>query len=318
MRKIIVEDIIKACNGKLLCGNIETICESFSKDTRQINVGDIYLGIKGERVNGSIFYEEALNKGAKGCILQDVEVKEEIIKKYSDRFIIIVENVVEALQKLAKFKRDLYDIPVIGITGSVGKTSTKDIIGSVMAEKYNVLKTQGNYNNEIGLPFTILGLKDHNAMVLEMGMSALGEIDLLTKIAKPTTAIITNIGSSHIGELGSRENILKAKLEILNGLQENGKLFINNDNDLLYKWNREKKLKNVVTYGIDTKSDIQAYDIKIYENESNFKVKIDNCEYDVKVPVGGKHFIYNSLGAIGIGLTYNIDIRKIIKRNRKV
>ena len=318
MRKITVEDIIKVCNGKLLCGNIETICENFSKDTRRINIGDIYLGIKGERVNGSIFYEEALNKGAKGCVLQDVEIKEEIIKRYSDRIIIIVENVVKALQELAKFKRDLYNIPVIGITGSVGKTSTKDIIGSVMAEKYNVLKTQGNYNNEIGLPFTILGLKDHNAMVLEMGMSALGEIDLLTKIAKPTTAIITNIGSSHIGELGSRENILKAKLEILNGLQENGKLFINNDNDLLYKWNTEKNLKNVVTYGIDAKSDIQAYDIKIYENESNFKVKIDNREYTVKVPVGGKHFIYNSLGAIGIGLTYNIDIRKIIKRNRKV
>ena len=312
MREITVEDILKVCNGTLVYGNNEIVCENFSKDTRQINIGDIYLGIKGERINGSIFYEEALEKGASGCILQDVEIKEEIKEKYSDRFIIIVENAVIALQKIAEFKRNLYAIPVIGVTGSVGKTSTKDIIAGVLKEKYEVLKTQGNYNNEIGLPLTILGLKNHNAMVVEMGMSAIGEIDLLSKIAKPNTAIITNIGSSHIGELGSRENILKAKLEILNGLDQNGKLLINNDNDLLYKWNKEQRLENVITYGIDTESDIQAYDINMYENESTFKVKIENCVYEVKVPIGGKHFIYNALGAIGIGLLHNIEMQKII------
>src|SRR5699024_9444741 len=118
------------------------------------------------------------------------------------------------LQKIAKYKRDLYNIPVVAITGSVGKTSTKDLVASVLSKKYRVLKTQGNYNNEIGLPLTILSLKDEEAMVLEMGMNQFGEISVLTNIARPDVAIITNIGTAHIGNLGSRENILKAKLEI--------------------------------------------------------------------------------------------------------
>ena len=288
MKQIVVKDILRECQGTLILGNENIICENFSKDTRQINEGDIYLGIKGEKVNGSIFYEDALKKGAKGCILQNVEVTEDVKQKYADRFIILVDNVVSALQKLAKYKRSLYNIPVIAITGSVGKTSTKDIIASVMQEK------------------------DHNAMVLEMGMSALGEISLLTNIAKPTTAIITNIGSSHIGELGSRENILKAKLEIIEGLQENGKLFINIDNDLLSKWYKSERKENVFTYGIEEECNIKAYDINLHENDSSFKIKVDNVEYEVNVPVGGKHFIYNALGAIAIGLEYKIDINKII------
>ena len=160
MKDILVKDILRECNGKLICGNENEICENFSKDTREIKTGDIYLGIKGERFDGSNFYKQAFDGGAKGCILQDIEINEDDIKQYKDKFIIVVDNVVEAIQKLAKYKRSLYNIPVIGITGSVGKTSTKDLIASVLSTEYNVLKTEGNYNNEIGLPLTILKLKD--------------------------------------------------------------------------------------------------------------------------------------------------------------
>lgn len=314
MKNILVKDIIKICKGNLLCGNENEICEDFSKDTRQINEGDIYLGIKGERFNGSIFYKEAFEKGAKGCILQDIEVDENDINTYKDKFIIIVENVVKALQEIAEYKRSLYNIPVIGVTGSVGKTSTKDIIASVMSTKYKVLKTEGNYNNEIGLPLTILKLKEHNAMVLEMGMSALGEISLLTKIAKPTTAVVTIIGSSHIGELGSRENILKAKLEILEGLNENGSLIINNDSDLLNLWNKNNQDNHKhITYGIENESILNAKNIHIMESGSYFEINIDNTEYKVEVPVAGKHFVYNSLAAIAVGLENNIDMQDIIE-----
>lgn len=314
MKNILVKDIIRICKGKLICGNEEEICENFSKDTRQINSGDIYLGIKGEKFNGSIFYKDAFANGAKGCILQDVKINEDEINTYKDKFIIIVENVVKALQQIAKYKRSLYNIPVIGVTGSVGKTSTKDVIASVMSTKYKVLKTEGNYNNEIGLPLTILKLKDHNAMVLEMGMSALGEISLLTKIAKPTTAVITIIGSSHIGELGSRENILKAKLEILEGLDDKGSLIINNDNDLLNLWNKDNKDNHKhITYGIENESILHAKNIHILENESSFEISVDNKSYEVKVPVSGKHFVYNALAAIAVGLENNIDIQDIIK-----
>jgi len=314
MKNILVKDILKICNGKLICGNEEETCENFSKDTRQISKGDIYLGIKGERFNGSVFFKEAFEKGAKGCILQDVEISKEDIDTYNDKFIIVVEDVVKALQELAAYKRSLYNIPVIGITGSVGKTSTKDIIASVMATKYNVLKTEGNYNNEIGLPLTILKLKEHDALVLEMGMSAFGEISLLSNIAKPTIGVVTIIGSSHIGELGSRENILKAKLEILEGLNEKGSLIINNDNDLLNLWNKENKDNHKhITYGIDNESLLIPKNIHINDSDSSFEIDINNKTYTVKVPVAGKHFIYNSLAAIAVGLENNIEMEKIIE-----
>ena len=314
MKEILVKDILRECNGKLICGDENIICEDFCKDTREMKKGDIYLGIKGQRVNGSVFYKQALDNGANGCILQDIEISEEDIEKYKNKFIVIVDNVVEAIQKLAKYKRNLYNIPVIGITGSVGKTSTKDLIASVLSTELNVLKTEGNYNNEIGLPLTILRLKEHNAMVLEMGMSAFGEIRLLTNIAKPTTAVITIIGSSHIGKLGSRENILKAKLEILEGLNENGSLIINNDNDLLNMWNKDNQDKHKhITYAIDNKSDLNATNIKILENGSTFEIKLNEKKYKIEVPVGGKHFVYNSLAAIAVGLEYNISIENIIK-----
>ena len=314
IKDILVKDILKICNGKLICGNEDEICENFSKDTRQISDGDIYLGIKGERFNGSVFYKEAFENGAKGCILQDIELNQEEINTYKNKFIIIVDNVVETLQKIAKYKRSLYNIPVIGITGSVGKTSTKDIIASVMSKKYNVLKTEGNYNNEIGLPLTILKLKNHDAIVLEMGMSAFKEISLLTDIAKPTTAVITTIGSSHIGELGSRENILKAKLEILEGLDENGVLIINNDNDLLNSWNKKNTDNHKhITYGIENESTYNAKNINIQEEGSWFDIKLKDRTYNVNVPIGGKHFIYNSLSAIAVGLEYGIKIEEIIK-----
>ena len=314
MKDILVKDIIEICKGKLICGNENTICENFSKDTREINEGDIYLGIKGERFNGSIFYKDAFEKGAKGCILQDIEIYKEEIDTYKDRFIIIVEDVVKALQELAAYKRSLYNIPVVAITGSVGKTSTKDIIASVMARKYNVLKTEGNYNNEIGLPLTILKLKEHNAIVLEMGMSAFGEISLLTQIAKPTTAVVTIIGSSHIGELGSRENILKAKLEILEGLNNDGSLIINNDNDLLNSWNQNNEDNHKhITYGIENESMLNAKKISIMEKGSSFEIMVNENKYTVKVPVAGKHFVYNSLAAIAVGLENNIDMEDIIK-----
>ncbi len=228
-------------------------------------------------------------------------------------------NSIEALQKIAKYKRELYDIPVIGVTGSVGKTSTKDILASVMSKKYKTLKTEGNYNNHIGVPLTILGLKDHTAAVVEMGMNHFGEISKLTKIARPTIAVITNIGTSHIGELGSRENILKAKLEILEGMEKNASIVINNDNDMLHKWYIENKEKrNIITYGIENKSDIMAEDIHIDENGSEFITNVKGKSYKVHINIGGKHFIQNSLCAICVGLENNIPIEKIIERNRRI
>ncbi len=308
-----VKDIIKKCNAELVFGNEEEICENFSKDTREIQEGDVYIGIKGENFDGNIFFVKALEKGAKVCILENIDIPEEIKTKYADRTIIKVQNTIKALQEIASYKRSLYNIPVIAVTGSVGKTSTKDILASVVAKKYKVLKTQGNLNNQIGLPLTILKLKDHTAMVVEMGMSKLGEISTLTNIAKPTICVITNVGTSHIGNLGSRENILKAKLEILEGMDKNGNLVINNDNDMLNAWNKTNHTYNVTTFGIENKSNIMAENIKLQEYSSEFIAKDNNEQLKVEVPVGGEHFVYNGLCAIAVGKLLSIESSDILK-----
>ena len=313
MKELKVKDILQICNGKLICGKEEEVCEHFVKDTNEVTLGDVYVGIKGEKVDGSLFYEKALKNGAKICLLEEIPIQKETYEKYPNATIIVVKNSIEAIQKLATYKRSLYDIPVIGVTGSVGKTSTKDIIGSVVSTTYKVRKTYGNYNNHIGLPLTILGLKDHTALVVEMGMNHLGELRKLTNIAKPTIAVITNVGTAHIGNLGSRENILKAKLEILEGLTKDGIAIINNDNDLLQNWNIQNKEYKVRSFGIENESDIIAQDISINEHESNFTSYIYGEKTKVEVPVTGTHFVYNALSAICVGEALNISKENILK-----
>lgn len=316
---ITIKDIIKICDAKLIYGNEEFECTDFSKDTRTIKDGDVYIGIKGENFDGNTLYKEAFEKGASVCIVQNINIEEKEHEKYKDKNLILVKDTVEALQKIAKYKRELYEIPVIAVTGSVGKTSTKDIIASVVGVKYNVLKTQGNLNNHIGLPLTILGLKEHNALVVEMGMNNLGEISTLSKIAKPNIAVITNVGTSHIGNLGSRENILKAKLEILDGMAKGGTVIINNDNDMLQAWNSSNNKKmNIITYGIENKCNVKAINIDLQESASSFDVEYDinNSKVSIEnviVPIGGTHFVYNALCAVAIGKKLNISNEEIKK-----
>ena len=311
MKDLSIKNIIEATKGNLLVGNEEYICMSYSKDTRTIKEGDCYIGIKGETFDGNLFWEKALENGASTVIVQNVVIEDEKLKKWSDKNIIKVEDTLEALYSIARYKRSLYNIPVIAITGSVGKTSTKDIVANVVSKKYKTLKTEGNNNNNIGLPFTILRLQDEEVAVIEMGMNHFGEISLLTSIAKPTICIITNIGTSHIGNLGSRENILKAKLEILEGSKKEA-VIINNDNDLLHKWYEENKENyNIKTYGIKEQSDIMAKEIKLEENKSTFTCKINNVEEKIKVPVGGEHFVLNALCAITVGEVLKIEEDKI-------
>ena len=312
-----IKDIIDITKGNLITGREDFECENFSKDTRTIQKGDIYIGIKGEMFDGNEFWKQALDNGAEAVIIQDIEITEVEKERYSNKIIVKVEDTLKALYEIAKYKRSLYDIPVIAVTGSVGKTSTKDVIASVVSSKYKTLKTEGNNNNNIGLPLTILKLKDHEAMVVEMGMNHFGEISLLTDIARPTLAVITNIGTSHIGNLGSRENILKAKLEILEGMIV-PKIIINNDNDLLHKWYEKNKNKiEIHTFGIQNESELTAKDIKLKEESSEFLAKSPSGLVKINVPVGGEHFVYNALCAIEVGHILGIaddNIKKGIEK----
>lgn len=211
MEQIKIKDIINLCEGKLLTGSEEETLENFKKDTREIEKGDIYVGIKGEKIDGSILFEKAFENGAKVCIINKIEILEETLQKYQDRAILEVEDTVKTLQQIATYKRSLYNIPVVGVTGSVGKTSTKDLIASVMGEKYKTLKTNGNYNNHIGVPLTVLRLKDHTAAVVEMGMNHMGEISKITKIAKPNVSVITNVRNSSYRKSWIKRKYLKSK-----------------------------------------------------------------------------------------------------------
>ena len=305
MCDLYVRDILKICNGLLLSGNENQKLENFSTDTRTLKKGDVYIGLKGEKINGSDYYQEAIDKGASICILNKKP------KDIPNSTIIVVDDTLKCLQELAKYKRTLINIPVVAITGSVGKTSTKDMISSVISTTYTVHKTEGNYNNHIGVPLTILSYKDEEVMVVEMGMNHLREIALLSDIAKPTIAVITNVGTAHIGNLGSRENILKAKLEILEGMSVND-VVINIDNDMLASV--EKDLMEdyrVRSVSIDNSSEYKAINIKEETFESTFD--IENITKKVNVNVGGKVFIYNSLMAYAIGDILHIDEAKIKK-----
>ena len=310
-----VKDIIRETKGKLIIGNIESECDNFCKDTRILKPEDTYIGIKGENFEGSTLWEQAFEKGAKAVIIQNINFSKNDLEKWKNKIIIEVEDTIEAIAKIATYKRELQgkDFQVVGVTGSVGKTSTKDIISNVVSQKYKTLKTQGNNNNNIGLPFTIFNLQDQEAAVIEMGMNHFGELSKLTKIAKPTISVITNIGTSHIGNLGSRENILKAKLEILEGCK-NPKVIINNDNDLLHKWYVENKEKyDIKTYGINEKSLFNAENIELQEQSSSFDCNIDGETKNITINVGGEHFILNALCAITVGKEMGISSDKIVK-----
>lgn len=306
--KLVASKVLEICGGRLIQGNLDTIFEKYADNTKDVVAGDIFIGIKGENFNGNHFVNDALEHGAKACIVDEI-IDVSLLNKYPDRTIIQVDNTVSAIQKLASYTREQYDIPVIAITGSVGKTSTKDVVASVVSKKYNVLKTKANNNSQIGLPLTLLRLDNHTAAVVEIGMSHLGELSILSKISKPTLAIITNVGTAHIGNLGSRENILKAKLEILDYLKEDGKLLINNDNDLLHDWYLKNKKDFIYTYGIENSSNFNANNIIEKENSSYFEVDGNK----ILVPVCGKHFVYNSLCAYSVGSLLGIDTKKIIE-----
>ena len=311
-----VEDIIKCTNGVLIIGNKDKICENYSRDTRTLEAGDTFVAIKGENFDGNSLWQEAFENGADVVIMDKIQLNKEDVEKYErkNKTIIQVDNTITALGDIARLKRKMYGdkLKVIAVTGSVGKTSTRDIIANVVSQKYKTLKTAGNNNNNIGLPFTLLRLKDEEVAVVELGMNHLGEISYLTKIAKPNISVITNIGTAHIGFLGSRENILKAKLEILEGM-ERPLAIINNDNDLLHKWNEENKEKlEIHTFGIEEKSEFQAKEIQVGENDSKFICETKDEKIELCVPVSGNHFILNSLAATAVGKLLDLSNEQII------
>ncbi len=271
-------------------------------DTRKITQGSLFIALVGERFDGHDFVQAAFEKGAVAAVCsKPVDADGEVL---------LVENTGTALLEIAAYYRSLFSIPFVGITGSVGKTTTKEMVYAVLSEKYNTLKNEGNLNNEIGLPTTVFRLdSDYEAAILEMGMSAFGEISRLAKVAQPNAGIITKIGVSHIEHLGSREGILKAKLEILDGLKPNAPLIVNGDDDLLSTVVLDDR--RVITFGIENENcDYRAVGISQSGYNTCFTVVYEGGEQSVTIPTVGTHNVYNALSAFAVGLYLGVSPEK--------
>lgn len=314
MEALKLSEVVSAVNGNLIKNTKineenEKIIRGISTDSRKISLGDLFIPLSGENYDGHSFISQAFEKGAQVCVSEKTDI---VIPE--GKYLIIVNNSKQALMDLATYYRSLFAIPVIAITGSVGKTSTKDMISSVLSQHYNVLKTQENFNNEIGVPLTIFQLnKEHEVAVIEMGMNHFGEIHNLSNITKPNIAIITNIGVSHIENLGSQEGILRAKSEIFDFLQKDGKVILNGDDNLL-KTLDSKIPFEITYYGLNSHNHIYAENIETKGiNRIEASIVFQGQEISIQIPSLGKHMVYNALGAAAVGFKLNLTVEEIQK-----
>lgn len=304
MEKLNMSKICEFTKGSFYLKNKESSFENIVIDSRQATSKSLFIPIIGETHDGHNFMESAYNLGCRNFICD----KNHEFKK-DDINLVIVNDTTKAFGLIAKEYKKSLDIFSVAVTGSVGKTSTKDIISSVISKKYKTLKTIGNLNNEIGVPKTLLNLNsNHEVAVIEMGMDKKGEIDYLTKIVNPDVAVITNIGMSHIMNFpNGQEGIFEAKTEIVNGLKENGLLIVNGDDQYLKTLKNNKHSYRLLTYGFKENNDIICKNYEVKESLINFTCIYNNQEYNFSISSIAKHNIGNAMIAILIGFELGLS-----------
>lgn len=311
MKNMTLENIAKACNGVYMGEKTQKQMEvcGVVTDSRQVETGFLFIPVKGAKVDGHDFIPEVFRKGA-AAVLSEKELE------HCDKPYIMVKSSLQALKDIAKFYRSQLNIPIIGITGSVGKTSTKEMIASVLSEKYKVLKTAGNYNNEIGVPLTLMRIQEeHEAAVIEMGISDFGEMHRLAEMTQPDICVITNIGICHLENLKTRDGILKAKSEIFDFINPKGYIVLNGEDDKLSMITEVKGIYPIF-YGFKenqrVEQDIFANNVK---NCGLKGVKVDihtaKGTLHVHIPIPGQHNIYNAMAAVGVGLSLGMELEEI-------
>jgi len=308
MIKLNTADIAVAVQGNIIHGPKDAIIDRVSLDTRTLEPGSLFIPLRGERFDGHDFLHQAAEKGAKAVLVdRDDEYH------FPGVTVVRVKDTLEAFHSLALWYRNKFNVDFVAVTGSTGKTTTKNIIAEVLRRKYNVLKTEGNFNNQVGLPATIMRLDEsHRAAVVEMGMSGYGEIRALMKIVRPKVSVVTNIGMSHIERLGSREGILRAKMEIFEGMDQNPAAVVNADDPLLCQGVKGLKAATVF-YGVEA-GDYRASDIRSRGEEgTSYTLLAEGKSFEVSLPLPGRHNVYNSLAAIAVGRIFNIGFPDIIK-----
>ncbi len=314
MERLTAIEIAKMTGGKLVFGNPLTECVNAEIDSRRVKEEFVFFAIKGSVTDGHLFIESAVSNGATVIVIEKPFETLNLSNKAKEAAYIEVLSGERALGALALAYRIQYQIPIIGVTGSVGKTTTKEMIYAVMSEKCKTLKSEGNFNSETGLPISVLKITNEDkAAVLEMGMDAAGEIDYLTKIARPTVGVITNIGISHIETLGSRKNILKAKLEIQNGLGADGTMVLNADDEMLFNAG-ELIMHPAIYYGIENKkASYRAENIRYYDDKTEFTVVTPYEKFEAAINAPGKHNVLNALAATVAGYLSGLTTKEIVK-----
>ena len=301
---IMLSEIAKVVNGRMLGDDV--LVQSIGTDSRHIVKNQLFIGIKGENFDGNTFAEAAIQHAAAAALVSD--------ESTLARPAVVVPDTRLALGQLAKHWRQQFLLPLVAVTGSNGKTTVKEMIASILAVPYkSILATQGNLNNDIGMPLTLLKIRaGHAIAVIEMGMNHLGEIRYLTNLAQPTVAVVNNAGTAHIGEVGSREAIARAKGEIYEGLTANGTAIINADDNFASYWKSLNKNKRVITFGLEKSADVSAtYQINGNLTEINLKTPAGEIEFTLSVL--GVHNIYNALAASAVAVALEVSNADIAK-----
>lgn len=308
MEKLLLSEIASAINAETSHeAEITEICT----DTRQLSKGCLFIALKGENFDAHDFVPKAFELGAAACITE---------RKIDGCDCIIVDDCRKALRDIAHFYRNKFNLFLVGVTGSVGKTTTKEMIALALSSKLNTLKTQGNLNNEIGLPKTLFNLtSEHQAAVIEMGMSHFGEISRLTRTASPLSAgVITNIGFSHIENLKSQDGILQAKLEILKGMADNEPLVVNGDDERLSQLKTKFTGRPVYYYGIDNpENDFSAENIHEESGKTYFELNYSGKKIPAEIPCVGKHNVMNAAAAFAVGTLNGLSAEEIVSALKK-
>lgn len=312
MKNMTLGQLEAVCHGKL-CGRQEAAGREILGvvlDSRKVKKDYLFIAAVGEKADGHDFIEQVMEKGAAGVICEKVPAGE----GSGQEAYILVENSFTALQEIAAYYRSHLRLPIVGITGSVGKTSTKEFVAAVLEQKFKVLKTEGNYNNEIGLPLTVLQIRqEHSAAVLEMGINHFGEMHRLSWIAKPDICVMTNIGECHLEFLGSRLGILKAKSEIFDYMNQEGRVCLNGDDDMLSGLEQVYG-KAPIRFGLGMENEIYADNIKSCGLfGSTCRIHMGEESFQAEIPLPGEHMVYNALAAAAVGGLLGLSAEEIAR-----
>jgi len=309
-----IQEILIATGGTLLQGREDVVCEAISTDTRTIPEGALFIALRGSRFDGHDFVLEALKKNARGIVIEQNRVEKIPWKDYETKPVILVSDTLRALGDLARYRRRHFGIPVVALTGSNGKTTTKEMISTCLETTFPVLKTKGNLNNLIGLPLTLLGLTEKERIaVVEMGMNVPGEIRRLTEIAEPDVGLITNIQKAHLEGMGSLESIQAEKGELFRRMRKDGSIIVNQDDPRVVALAEEFEGQKI-TFGIDHPADVMARAIHLKGREgTSFTLLCEGEEKEVCLPLLGKHFVYNALSAIATASLFGIDLVNMLE-----